>query len=431
LLGAETDGEMATQNAAAPASPLKVALIPLAQLRESPLNSRRTFDPEALKELADSIRTKGVLTPLLVRSRNVASADPSLHSFEILAGARRSRAAKLGGLDAVPCVVREVDDVTAVEIITIENLQREDLSELEEAEGYDRMLKLGKYDVGELSKRVGKSTKYIYDRVKLLELAPAARQFLVERKITAGHAILLARLEPAEQLQYAKRAARRDYDGGTLSVRRLAETIQWDRDQKQREADAKVRAAKEAANPKPASSGSAYKRPAAEVAKERKRREELARRARLYAALVAKPYRPKPAAAEAEARATIEWMAERLDHDHAKRVCDALGWPPVKTSYGGKDYGKAIVHRLRAMKLAEAERWRLWLVIAAEELYFGTWETPKSGLLQACVKRAGVVLPKGVEVRRGKVQTAAPPKVTRTPKRKRAVKRGKAVRHGK
>lgn len=360
------------------ASGALLQLIPLAQLVESPINARRIFDPEKLKELADSIRQKGILTPLLVRPRNVQPpnftprlATPTDDRYEILAGARRSRAAKLAGLAAAPCIVRDVDDATAVEIITIENLQREDLSELEEAEGFQRILKLRKCSVEQLADRLGKngkSVKYVYDRLKLLELMPAARQYLAEGKITAGHGILIARLPADQQLQYAKRAARKDYDGGTLSVRRLAETIQWDAEQKKRAEQAKEDAAKRAANPQP--ERSVYKRPAAELAKERKRC--AVEQARIEA-LRQIADRVKTW----DLRDAVRRLAERTTFDSQKLACRVLGVWPADGKVTKFDFRRKLQKFIEAVK-SDRDLHRIMAVLSLLPDY-GHWSSQGFG----------------------------------------------------
>jgi ParB/RepB/Spo0J family partition protein len=166
--------------------------MPLAQLIESKDNPRKRFDPASLKELEQSIREKGVLTPLLVR--------PNGKGHEIAAGHRRYRAAKAAGLSAVPVVVKDMSDVEFLEVLVIENDQREDVHPLEEADGYRRLLMPGTgYDVAKVAARVGRSAKYVYDRMKLLELIPKAQELFLTGKFEAGHAILLARLKPEDQ----------------------------------------------------------------------------------------------------------------------------------------------------------------------------------------------------------------------------------------
>jgi len=167
-------------------------MIPLGELRESALNPRKHFDPARLEELTTSVRTHGVRTPLLVR--------PNGKGYEIGAGHRRFRAAAAAGLAEVPAVVRAMPDPEFLELLTFENLQREDVHPLEEAEGYRQLLNSkGGYDAAKIAERVGKSVKYVYDRIKLLSLSKAAQAEFRDGRITAGHAILLARLTPKDQ----------------------------------------------------------------------------------------------------------------------------------------------------------------------------------------------------------------------------------------
>ena len=176
----------------APAMPALHA-IPLGDLHESPLNPRKSFDPAKLAELTASVQAKGVQVPLVVRPRN--GAGPG---YEIGAGHRRYRAAKAANLATVPALVREMDDQEFIEFLTFENLERDDLTPLEEAEGYRSLTARG-YDVQRIADRIGRSAKYVYDRVKLLALSKEAQQLFREGTITAGHAILLARLSPKDQ----------------------------------------------------------------------------------------------------------------------------------------------------------------------------------------------------------------------------------------
>jgi ParB/RepB/Spo0J family partition protein len=166
--------------------------IPLEQLAPSKHNPRKHFDPTRLDELTASIKEKGVLQPLLVRPNGT-------RGYEIVAGERRYRAAKAAGLTEIPAIVRQLNDTEVVECQTIENLQREDVHPLEEAAGYHALMKLGKYDAARIAARVGRSVKYVYDRMKLLELSKEAQDLFWKGKIQAGHAILLARLSPADQ----------------------------------------------------------------------------------------------------------------------------------------------------------------------------------------------------------------------------------------
>ena len=169
--------------------------VAVGDIRFSKTNARAGINPERLKELAESIRNVGVLEPILIRpleGKNGAS-------YELVCGERRLRAAQLAELAMITAIVRELTDEQALEVQVIENLQREDLHPLDEAAGYRQLMAKGKYDVARLADRIGRSVKYVYDRVKLLALTKEARQVFLEEKITAGHAILLARLKPKDQ----------------------------------------------------------------------------------------------------------------------------------------------------------------------------------------------------------------------------------------
>lgn len=175
--------------------------VPLGELVESPTNPRRHFDPAKMKELAASVRVQGVLVPLLVRERPSSfwRAAAGGHRFEIVAGARRYRAAKAAGVAYVPIRIRPLTDAEVLEIQVLENLQREDLHPLEEAEGYRALTMQAQYDVATIAAVVGKSTSYVYQRLKLAELVEPAQKAFLADEITAGHAILIARLQPKDQ----------------------------------------------------------------------------------------------------------------------------------------------------------------------------------------------------------------------------------------
>lgn len=166
--------------------------IPLDELHESPWNPRKHFAPKALEELAESIRKVGILSPVLVRPREAGG-------YEIAAGHRRFRAAKLAGLPATPAIVRPMGDQEFLEILTIENLQREDVHPLEEGEGYRTLMAQTGWDADAVAAKVGKSKSYIYQRLKLAELIGPVKKAFYAEQLTAGHAVLLARLQPKDQ----------------------------------------------------------------------------------------------------------------------------------------------------------------------------------------------------------------------------------------
>lgn len=226
--------------------------VPLSELVPSPFNARKHFDRDQLAELAGSIRSEGIIQPLLVRIVD--------GKYQIIAGERRFRAAKLADLDRVPCIIRESDEVDARRKQIIENLQREGIGPLEEAQAFQDLLKAKgdqgfetesaaidqhgkpKYNskgdlvgsefkarptVEVLAKELGKSKEYVYARLKLLKLSEPAKKALEAGKIDAGHAVELVPLDEAKQekaLAYIREIAS---DGETVSVRALRDEIRY------------------------------------------------------------------------------------------------------------------------------------------------------------------------------------------------------------
>lgn len=172
-------------------------MLPIAQLVESEKNPRKHFDQAKLEQLADNIGKHGVLTPMLARPMHLEDGE----YFELAAGHRRYRAARMAGVTHVPVRLIELDDVAFLEVLTIENLQREDIHPLEEGQGYKDLMRAAGYSAAAIGGRVGKSEKYVYDRIKLIDLVPDAQRLFLDGRFTAGHAILLARLKPADQLR--------------------------------------------------------------------------------------------------------------------------------------------------------------------------------------------------------------------------------------
>lgn len=178
--------------------------------REQP---RKDFNEEQLNELADSIRQYGVLQPLLVQRKG--------DIFEIIAGERRWRAAKMAGLKEVPVVIREYTEQQTVEIALIENVQREDLNPIEEAIAYQRLMKEFHLKQEEIAERVSKNRSTITNSMRLLNLAPEVQQMLIENLISSGHARALLSLEDKElQLELANRIVREQ-----MSVRDVEKAV--------------------------------------------------------------------------------------------------------------------------------------------------------------------------------------------------------------
>ncbi len=183
-------------------------------------NPRRTFDPEQLEDLTNSIREKGIMQPLLVRPTD----DPNI--FEIIAGERRWRAAQKAGLHDVPVIVRDVGDKEALELAIIENVQRADLNPLEEAMGYGQLIEQFDYTQQDLAQVIGKSRSHVANTLRLLRLPEDVRSMVASGTLTAGHARTLITVDDPAAL------ARQIVDKG-LSVREAEALSQ------QREAPAK------------------------------------------------------------------------------------------------------------------------------------------------------------------------------------------------
>jgi ParB family chromosome partitioning protein len=181
--------------------------VPIEFLRANPRNPRRLFADAELDELAASIRERGVIQPIVVRSRG---AD----SYEIIAGERRWRAAQRAGLHDVPVVVLDVGDAEALELTIIENVQRTDLNPLEEAAGYQSLATDYNYSQDEIAKVVGKSRSHVANTLRLLKLSDAVKAYIDQGKLTAGHARMLVGQPNADEI--AADIVRRD-----LNVRQV------------------------------------------------------------------------------------------------------------------------------------------------------------------------------------------------------------------
>jgi ParB family chromosome partitioning protein len=187
--------------AAAPAAPSRgQRQLAIGQLEPSPLQPRRHFDRDELEALAESIRANGILQPILVRRH---PKKPEMH--EIVAGERRWRAAQLAGLHEIPVLLRELSDREVLELALVENLQRHDLSALEEAEGYRRLIEEFDLVQEDLGHRVGKSRAHIANTLRLLKLPDGVKALLMQGRITAGHGRAL--LSARDPLALAKKIA--------------------------------------------------------------------------------------------------------------------------------------------------------------------------------------------------------------------------------
>ena len=179
-----------------------------------PMQPRTHFDETGLQNLADSIRTHGIVQPLLVRRRD--------GGYELIAGERRWRAARLAGISRVPVVVKEVPDESLLEIALIENIQRENLNPIEEAQAYKKLIETVGLTQESLASRVGRDRSYITNYLRLLRLPDDVQQLVKEGRLSTGHARTLLALSHAD-LQ--RRIARQIIDGG-LSVRATEQIVQ-------------------------------------------------------------------------------------------------------------------------------------------------------------------------------------------------------------
>ena len=181
--------------------------LPISQVESCAGQPRKQFDPDALADLADSIREHGIIQPLTVRKLQSGY-------YQIIAGERRWRAARMAGLDQVPAIVIEADDRKAMELAMIENLQREDLNPIEEAEGYRQLMEQYNLTQEETAQRVGKSRSVVANALRLLNLCPPVRAMVEDGRLSNGHARTILPLSPALQEKAADAILKSD-----LSVR--------------------------------------------------------------------------------------------------------------------------------------------------------------------------------------------------------------------
>jgi ParB family chromosome partitioning protein len=180
------------------ARPAGQKLVPVEFLRPNPRNPRKAFTDEALAELADSIRQRGLIQPIVVR------AIPKLVDvYEIVAGERRWRAAQRAGLHEVPVVIVDADDRAALEIAIIENVQRSDLNAIEEAAGYEQLIAEFGYSQNDLAQVIGKSRSHVANTLRLLKLPPGVKALVNDGQLSAGHARALIGLADPEAVARA------------------------------------------------------------------------------------------------------------------------------------------------------------------------------------------------------------------------------------
>ncbi|OJG23582.1 ParB-like partition protein [Enterococcus caccae] len=192
----------------------EVLEIPLNELRPNPYQPRKTFDEASLQELANSIQQSGVFQPIIIRKSAVKG-------YEIIAGERRFRASKLAEKETVPAIVREFDEEAMMQVAVLENLQREDLNPLEEAEAYDMLMKNLKLTQVEVAERLGKSRPYIANYLRLLTLPTQVKEMVQGETLSMGQARTLLGLKDKDLiLTLAKRVVEEN-----LTVRQLEQIV--------------------------------------------------------------------------------------------------------------------------------------------------------------------------------------------------------------
>ncbi|MBS4534958.1 ParB/RepB/Spo0J family partition protein [Clostridium sp. D2Q-14] len=169
----------------------KVVNIKISEIKPNKNQPRQTFNSERIKELSESIKRIGIIQPIIVKKHD--------SGYEIIAGERRFRAAKINDLDTVPCIIREEDERKSIEMALIENIQREDLNPIEEAIAYNEMLEKYNLTQGQLSEIVGKSRTYITNLIRLLNLSDEIKNLIEERKLSIGHGRALLSISSKEK----------------------------------------------------------------------------------------------------------------------------------------------------------------------------------------------------------------------------------------
>lgn len=204
----------------------KLESLALSAIVESPKNPRRYFDPKKLGDLVASMKAHGQLTPALVR--------PVGKKFELAAGHRRFRAAPRAELETLDCIVRDLSDVEFIEILTIENDEREDVHPLEQAAGYKLLMTDAGYDVAKIAARLQRSHDFVYDRLSLLQLIPPLKQHFMEDHFTLGHAVILSKLTADQQrdITHVDEASNGRFNGGESGLWRIDYSLFHDEEEK-------------------------------------------------------------------------------------------------------------------------------------------------------------------------------------------------------
>lgn len=198
----------------------QIVEIDLSELRANPYQPRKNFDEEALNGLASSIKEHGVFQPIIVKK--------SIKGYEIIAGERRFRASKLAGMQTIPAIVKDFSDEEMMQIALLENLQRENLTSIEEAKAYKSIIESMNITQDELAKKVGKSRSHVTNILGLLKLPASVQDMVLYNKLSMGHARVLSKLDDPKTIEdLAQRVITED-----LSVRKL-ESLVYDNEEKE------------------------------------------------------------------------------------------------------------------------------------------------------------------------------------------------------
>jgi ParB family chromosome partitioning protein len=239
----------------------RVQRVPLDRIRPCPFQPRKEFSPETLRELADSIKEQGIVQPLIVRERD--------GHLELIAGERRWRAAQLLGLGEVPVILRQADDRAVLELALIENLQRENLNPIEEAQGYAQLIEQFQLTQEEVATKVAKSRAVVANALRLLKLAPEIQGFIRGGRLSVGHAKVILGLSGQPQQKLAADRILKE----SLNVRQTESLV------------ARLQARETAPGPQPAGPPATAPRDAHVAELENRLRERLGTKVRLRYAL--------------------------------------------------------------------------------------------------------------------------------------------------
>lgn len=190
-----------------------VTTIPVSEVKANPYQPRKEFDEGKLQELSDSIKTHGVFQPILVKK--------AIKGYELIAGERRLRASKMAELTEIPAIIVEFDDKQMMEIALLENIQREDLNVIEEAQAYAKMIDKLNYTQEELAKRIGKSREHVANTLRLLKLPAKIQDFVLKKQLSMGHVRSLLSLDCEEDMMVVAKQAIKD----KLSVRAVEKLV--------------------------------------------------------------------------------------------------------------------------------------------------------------------------------------------------------------